>query len=124
MQLIRILEEQDLIVDYDPENGKYRVSVFENNHFQEEYWFEAHDDKEIPKNIKEEFDKPIRDLFGVAVMFCLAMNLNNNGCKNCPVILCDYEKRTEHEKTCFHEPCQVNLYKWLLAKAKEENSLN
>lgn len=46
--LIRISESDDFIVDYDKEKGMYRVSTFENNHFQDEYWFDAYEEKECP----------------------------------------------------------------------------
>lgn len=46
--LIRISESEDFVVDYDREKGMYRVSTFENNHFQDEYWFDAYEEKECP----------------------------------------------------------------------------
>lgn len=49
-KLIRISESDDWIVDYDKERGMYRVSIFEDNHFQDEYWFDAYEDKEV-KNV-------------------------------------------------------------------------
>ena len=42
MSFIRIAESDDFIVDYDTSRGMYRVSVFENYHFQDEYWFDAY----------------------------------------------------------------------------------
>ena len=38
--LIRILETNDWVVDYDKTRGMYRVSLFENGHYQDEIWFD------------------------------------------------------------------------------------
>ena len=45
MGLIRILENDDWIVDYDKKSGQYRVSYFEDNHFRDELWFDAYEEK-------------------------------------------------------------------------------
>lgn len=42
MSLIRILENDDWIVDYNRERGQYRVSYFEDNHFRDELWFDTY----------------------------------------------------------------------------------
>jgi hypothetical protein len=47
MNLIRISESDDSIVDYDKERGMYRVSIFEDGHFKDEIWFDAYEDKEV-----------------------------------------------------------------------------
>ena len=47
MSLIRIDVSDDFIVDYDKERGMYRVSYFQDNHFQDEIWFDAYEDKEV-----------------------------------------------------------------------------
>ena len=47
MSLIRISESDNFVVAYDKERGMYRVSIFENNHFQDEHWFDAYEDKEV-----------------------------------------------------------------------------
>lgn len=47
MSLIKISESDDWIVDYDRERGQYRVSYFEDNHFKDEYWFDAYEDREL-----------------------------------------------------------------------------
>ena len=60
MSLIRIDVNDDFIVDYDKERGMYRVSYFQDNHFQDEIWFDAYEDKEIDERVyldKEEYDK-------------------------------------------------------------------
>lgn len=47
MSLLRILENDDWIVDYDRERGQYRVSYFEDNHFRDELWFDCFEEKEV-----------------------------------------------------------------------------
>lgn len=69
--------------------------------------------------LKEEFDTPIKDLYSVSTILCLALGLGG-GCKNCPVTLFDYDKRTKFEKCSLHVPCQNNLYKWILDQASKE----
>ena len=51
MNLIRICESEDFVVDYDRGRGMYRVSVFKDNHFQDEYWFDCYGEREL--NIQE-----------------------------------------------------------------------
>lgn len=46
-KLIRIDVSDYWIVDYDKERGMYRVSYFQDNHFQDEFWFDAYEDKEL-----------------------------------------------------------------------------
>ena len=41
--LIRILETEDWIIDYDKERDTYRVSYFEDNHFVDEIWFDSYE---------------------------------------------------------------------------------
>ena len=55
MSLIRISESDDFFVDYDKERGMYRVSVFNDNHFADEYWFDCYEEKELktPEEIIE-----------------------------------------------------------------------
>lgn len=74
---------------------------------------------ELLEMIKDEFDRPIKDIYTAAVLLCMATSFGSNNCSNCPVILFDYDKRTEYEKCCLHEPCQTNLYKWLLEQSKK-----
>ena len=57
MQLIKIFENDDFVVDYDRDRGMYRVSVFKDNHFQDEHWFDAYEEKEckhIPMKVRKE----------------------------------------------------------------------
>ena len=52
MSLIRILESDDWIVDYDRERGMYRVSYFEDHHFVDEHWFDCYEERELGSNDK------------------------------------------------------------------------
>ena len=47
MSLIKICVSDDWFVDYDRERGMYRVSYFEDNHFVDEFWFDAYEEKEL-----------------------------------------------------------------------------
>ena len=47
MSLIRISTSDDFIVDYDRDRGMYRVSVFDEGHFWDEFWFDAYEEKEV-----------------------------------------------------------------------------
>lgn len=48
-QFIRILENDDFVVDYDKWNNQYRVSYFEDYHFKEECYFDAYELKALPE---------------------------------------------------------------------------
>ena len=47
MSLIRIDESDDFVVDYDKERGMYRVSVFDDGHFWDEFWFNEYKEKNV-----------------------------------------------------------------------------
>ena len=55
-KLIRIAESDDWIVDYDRERGMYRVSYFQDNHFQDEFWFDAYEDNDYYNTSANGFD--------------------------------------------------------------------
>lgn len=44
--LVKIYEDDNIIVDYDKTNKKYRVSIFKDYHFQDEFWFDAYEEKD------------------------------------------------------------------------------
>lgn len=44
--VVRISISDDWIIDYDKSRGMYRVSYFEDNHFVDECWFDAYEEKE------------------------------------------------------------------------------
>ena len=47
MDVVRISDSDDFVVDYDRSRGMYRVSVFGDGHFKDEYWFDAYEEREI-----------------------------------------------------------------------------
>ena len=51
--LIRISISNDWIVDYDRSRGMYRVSYFQDNHFVDEHWFVAYEEKEVREVVNE-----------------------------------------------------------------------
>lgn len=61
-----------------------------------------------------ENEREIKTLPELAVQFCCLTE-----CRNCPVHIYKYEKRTEEEKCNLHEPCVENLYKWIIEEAKK-----
>ena len=65
----------------------------------------------------DELNQPINSLYDAALLLCMSTSLASGGCRNCPVALFNYDKRTRIEK-CYHEPCQTNIYKWLIDQAK------
>lgn len=56
MSWMRISESEDWFVDYDRERGMYRVSYFEDNHFVDECFFDAYEEKEIPEEVIDKFN--------------------------------------------------------------------
>ena len=42
MALIKIFENDNFVVDYDKDNGRYRVSYFEDYHFKDDSWFKEY----------------------------------------------------------------------------------
>lgn len=64
------------------------------------------------RELEEELNQPIRTLDELTGYLCCIME-----CKNCPVCIHDYEKRTKEEKENSHEPCVTNLCKWIVEQA-------
>lgn len=75
--------------------------------------------KELRKycaELKEEtMNRPIKTLEELVSIFCCLLE-----CKNCPVMIHEYEKRTDNEKKNLHISCCINLYKWIVEQAKGE----
>lgn len=46
MDVVRICDSDDFVVDYDKSRGMYRVSFFGDGHFKDECWFDAYEEKE------------------------------------------------------------------------------
>lgn len=44
--VVRVYEDKDFIVDYNKSGKMYRVSVFDDDHFKDEFWFDAYGEKE------------------------------------------------------------------------------
>lgn len=57
MDIIRIDIGEGFIVDYDKSRGMYRVSVFDDGHFWDEFWFDAYEDKEVDDRIEKIIQK-------------------------------------------------------------------
>ena len=72
MALIRIVESDDWFVDYDRESGMYRVTYFEDNHFVDECWFDAYEEKELGQSVREEIANAVEEKM---TYMC--------GCRNC-----------------------------------------
>ena len=49
MDVVTISYTDDWVVDYDKSRGMYRVSYFQDNHFVDEHWFDAYEDREVSK---------------------------------------------------------------------------
>ena len=60
-------------------------------------------------------EREIKTLSALAVQFCCLTE-----CRNCPVYIHNYDKRTKEEKCDLHEPCVENLYKWIIEEAGKE----
>ena len=61
-----------------------------------------------------ENEKKKKTLSKLALQFCCVTE-----CRNCPVHIHKYEKRTQEEKEDLHELCVTNLYKWIIEEAKK-----
>ena len=72
------------------------------------------------KMLIDELNFPVDSLGKATTLLCLATSLGSGGCKNCPVVLFNYDTRTEYEKCSLHEPCQRNLYNWIKDKSLVE----
>ena len=66
-----------------------------------------------------ENEREIKTLEELAEQFCCLTE-----CKNCPVYIHNYERRTPEEKELHHDPCCSNLYKWILEEAKKVEDNN
>ena len=61
--MIRISETDDCVIDYDKERNMFRVSIFENNHFLEEYWLDAYENKETSKDTPMPIERFVKPMF-------------------------------------------------------------
>lgn len=51
--IIRIDASDDFVVDYDKSRGMYRVSVFDDGHFWDEFWFDAYEENELDNSFPQ-----------------------------------------------------------------------
>ena len=42
MDVVRIHDSDDFVVDYDKNRGMYRVTIFKDGHFWDEVWFDEY----------------------------------------------------------------------------------
>lgn len=57
MSYFPVSESDNFVVHYDPMRGMYRVTVFNDGHFWDEYWFDAYEEKEIDNRIEKIINK-------------------------------------------------------------------
>ena len=90
MDVVRIDISDDFVVDYDKSRGMYRVSIFKDNHFQDEYWFDAYEDKEVDGRIEKiiEFLESLK----------YYLNISNNLPKYKGVFLDPIDFRSDEER--------------------------
>ena len=65
MNLIKVFENDNFVVDYDKDNKRYRVSYFEDYHFKEECWFDEYEEEnKTLQQILNEMEPPtlLKDL--------------------------------------------------------------
>lgn len=69
------------------------------------------EENELLKEFKRQLDnKPIETLYELAERVCCFTE-----CRDCPVSIYDFEKRTDYEQEC--APCMYNLHKWIVEQA-------
>ena len=45
--VVRVYEDKDFIVDYNTSGRMYRISIFEDGHFKDEFWFNEYKEELI-----------------------------------------------------------------------------
>lgn len=67
MELVKVFDNDDIIVDYDKDTKKYRVSIFEDHHFKDEFWFDAYEENPYILEIKRKLSPlEVQGIFGSA----------------------------------------------------------
>lgn len=61
-----------------------------------------------------ENEREVKTLDALAIQFCCLTE-----CKNCPVYIHKADKRTEYECCELHDPCVINLYRWIIEESKK-----
>ena len=110
MSLIRISESSNpegdsWFIDYDPERGMYRATYFQDNHFVDECWFDAYEDKEVDNRVEKIID------FLEALKYYSKMN--NCIPKNITIVPEPLDFRTDEEKTIDLLDCIIKYIKEL-----------
>lgn len=89
-----------------------------NNYIQEEIDKYGQDKLIEAGIVLLENEQEIKTLPELVTQFCCLTE-----CKNCPVYIYNYEKRTKEEKCDLHEPCVENLYKWIIEEARKVDDI-
>lgn len=91
--VVRVYEDKDFIVDYNTSGKMYRVSVFEDDHFKDEFWFDAYEKKEVDNRIEKIIDKLGKLQFRFKIkMTKQRLYLNANGVEHLFDLLIDWIK--------------------------------
>lgn len=61
--LVKVYKDDNIIVDYDKTNKRYRASIFEDHHFQDEFWFDAYEGNPYCSDMPDEEIDRIVDAF-------------------------------------------------------------
>lgn len=57
MDVVRIVDNDDFVVEYDKSRGMYRVSKFEDGHFCDEIWFDSYEEKKVDDRVEKIINK-------------------------------------------------------------------
>lgn len=59
MDVVTISYTDDWVIDYDKSRGMYRVSYFQDNHFVDEHWFDAYEEKEVAEHASSSLSEAV-----------------------------------------------------------------
>ena len=64
MDVVRIHDSDDFVVDYDKNRGMYRVTIFKDGHFWDEIWFDEYKEQILldVKGLSDVANKVNRDI--------------------------------------------------------------
>lgn len=48
-EVVRVYEDECVVVDYNKVGKMYRVSIFEDGHFKDEFWFDEYKEESSRK---------------------------------------------------------------------------
>ena len=92
------------------------MNEYKNNYIERKIEEHSHDKLIEAGIVLVENERKIKTLEALCTQFCCLTE-----CKNCPVHIHNYDKRIEYEKCNLHEPCVVNLFKWVTEEVLKEN---